>query len=312
MTVHVVAAVILDSEERVLIAERPADKHQGGLWEFPGGKVEPGERIEGALCRELEEELGILPSEYEPLIKIRYDYSDKSVLLDVWTVTAFSGEAHGREGQPIEWVDKAQLRDYEFPAANHPILNAAILPERYLITGSFRDKSELIDKVSSALRMGISLVQFRAPWLDKEQYRECVESLVPLFSGHESKLIVKGELEWLEDDSVGGIHLTSSQLESLHKEGWKHSGGKIVGVSCHSGLQLVQASEVGAFFATLSPVEETSFHPEANPLGWGQVGPMIENATLPVYCLGGMRDNDLVQACRLGAQGIAAISAWWS
>lgn len=124
--VHVAVAVITDGNGQILIARRPENVHQGGLWEFPGGKVEPGERLEQALQRELHEELGIELKACQPLLEIHHDYADKQVFLDVWRVTAFSGEAYGREQQPIRWVAAEALADYDFPAANQPILKALL------------------------------------------------------------------------------------------------------------------------------------------------------------------------------------------
>eukprot|EP01137_Pigoraptor_chileana_P016793 Opistho-2@73895 len=98
--VHVAAAVIRDDSGKILIARRADTQHQGGLWEFPGGKVEADESVECALARELQEELGIVVGAARPLIKVRHDYPDKQVLLDVWEVSSFSGEPHGAEGQP--------------------------------------------------------------------------------------------------------------------------------------------------------------------------------------------------------------------
>ena len=132
--VHVAAAVIRDNSGKILIARRADTQHQGGLWEFPGGKVEADESVETALARELHEELGIVVSAARPLIKVRHDYPDKQVLLDVWEVSAFTGEPHGAEGQPLEWVAPRDLLNYEFPAANQPIVAAARLPAQYLIT----------------------------------------------------------------------------------------------------------------------------------------------------------------------------------
>ena len=125
--VHVAVAVISDKQGQILIAKRPDAVHQGGLWEFPGGKVESGESLKTALTRELAEELGIKLVSCEPLLKISHDYHDKEVLLDVWSVTAFTGEAYGREQQPIRWVAPKFLTDYDFPEANQPILKAISL-----------------------------------------------------------------------------------------------------------------------------------------------------------------------------------------
>jgi 8-oxo-dGTP diphosphatase len=132
--VHVAVAAIFDDQGRVLISQRPAHVHQGGLWEFPGGKLEPGETAVNALRREIYEELGITVQTVRPLIRIMHDYPDKAVLLDVWRVDDFTGKPAGCEGQAIEWVVVENLGDYLFPAANIPIIMAASLPDRYLIT----------------------------------------------------------------------------------------------------------------------------------------------------------------------------------
>jgi len=124
--VHVVAGIVRDTYGRILISRRHDHLHQGGLWEFPGGKVEAGESVGEALARELLEELAVTVLVAEPFQQIRHDYPDKSVLLDFWLVTEFDGEARGVEGQPVEWVNVAALRDYEFPAANVAIVDALI------------------------------------------------------------------------------------------------------------------------------------------------------------------------------------------
>ena len=122
--VHVAVGVILDDHNRVLISRRADDAHQGGLWEFPGGKVEAGESLLEALARELREELDIHVNDSEPLLEISHDYSDKSVLLDVHVVRGFGGKPRGLENQPLAWVPASQLSDYQFPEANVPIVDA--------------------------------------------------------------------------------------------------------------------------------------------------------------------------------------------
>ena len=124
MTVHVAVGVILDADHNVLITRRDPKSHQGGLWEFPGGKVEPGEDLSSALNRELREELNIAPLRTSPLLQVRHAYADKSVLLDVHVVWEFSGEPSGLEGQPLAWVAATELANYSFPTANHPIITA--------------------------------------------------------------------------------------------------------------------------------------------------------------------------------------------
>ncbi len=122
--VHVAVGVILDARQNILLTRRPDHVHQGGLWEFPGGKVEDGEDLASALARELREELGIEPLKTSPLIEIQHDYEDKSVLLDVHVVWRFRGQPRGMEGQPMAWVPVSELQDYAFPVANEPIIPA--------------------------------------------------------------------------------------------------------------------------------------------------------------------------------------------
>ena len=120
--VHVVVGVLLNENQQVLIALRPVQSHQGGLWEFPGGKVEEGESVECALNREFEEELGISVLACTELTQIRHEYIDKSVLLDVWRIEKYSGTPKGREGQVIEWRALSKLRAEDFPKANELII----------------------------------------------------------------------------------------------------------------------------------------------------------------------------------------------
>jgi len=124
--VTVAVGIVQDRQGRVLVSRRAADAHQGGLWEFPGGKVEPGEAIEMALAREFREELGVEVLASEALMRIEHDYGDKQVCLDVRRVTQWQGEACGLEGQPLAWQLPEDLRDWAFPAANAPILNRLI------------------------------------------------------------------------------------------------------------------------------------------------------------------------------------------
>lgn len=131
--VHVAVGIVTNADGAVLIARRPDHVHQGGLWEFPGGKVESGETVAAALQRELHEELGIAVQAAEPWLHVQHAYEDKSVLLDVWWVRSYAGEPQGREGQPLAWVMPAAMLDLPFPAADQAIIDAltAAAPSDY-------------------------------------------------------------------------------------------------------------------------------------------------------------------------------------
>lgn len=119
---HVAVGIIYNEKAEVLIAFRSLNKHQGGLWEFPGGKLEAGESVSQALHRELKEELDLHTLEISHLLKIQHDYGDKTVLLDIWKVDSYTGLARGMEGQQIKWVKLNQLQNYKFPEANLEIV----------------------------------------------------------------------------------------------------------------------------------------------------------------------------------------------
>lgn len=123
---RVAVGVVSDPDGRVLIAQRAAHRHQGGLWEFPGGKIEAGETAFAALVRELHEEVGIRVIAADYWLSVPFEYPDLSVTLDVYRVLRFRGDAAGREGQPLVWVSPPELGSYAFPAANRPILAALL------------------------------------------------------------------------------------------------------------------------------------------------------------------------------------------
>ena len=119
--IHVAVGVIM-RQQHILLALRSSKQHQGGKWEFPGGKVEPGETVPQALTRELHEEVAIDVTHSSAFMQLEYAYPEKTVLLDIYLVSAFNGEPHGREGQPLRWVSIAELSDIAFPDANKPIV----------------------------------------------------------------------------------------------------------------------------------------------------------------------------------------------
>lgn len=128
--VHVAAAVLVDARGRVLIAQRPAGKHLEGAWEFPGGKIEPGETPRQGLARELEEEIGVAIEHPRPLMRLRHTYPTSEVLLDVWVVRRYRGQPRGLDGQALRWCDRNALRSAPLLPADRPIITALRLPQR--------------------------------------------------------------------------------------------------------------------------------------------------------------------------------------
>ncbi|MDZ7750768.1 MAG: Nudix family hydrolase [Gammaproteobacteria bacterium] len=307
--IPVAAAVVTRDDGRILIARRPDDAHQGGLWEFPGGKVEAGETARRALVRELAEELAITVTACRPQLRVRHAYADRSVLLDVWRVTEWRGEARGREGQAVAWVTPAQLADFAFPAANRPIVAAAHLPERCLVTPPPGDPEAFLAGLEQSLAAGVGLVQLRAGGLPEERLAALAEAVTALCHRYGALAVLNGPpdqaLRWRMD----GVHLTSPRLMALVErpapaELW-------CSASCHTPREVARANDLGLDFILCSPVKPTASHPGAATLGWAGLHALTELAAMPVYALGGMVAADLPAAWNAGAQGIAAIGGLW-
>ncbi|EMP57522.1 mutator MutT protein [Marinobacter santoriniensis NKSG1] len=313
--VHVAVAVI-ERRGRILIARRPDHAHQGGLLEFPGGKVEPGETVQAALIREIAEETGLKVPEdsLAPVIGIRHDYGDKRVFLDVWHTRDAIGEAEGREGQPVDWLDPSELRDDQFPAANRPIIRALRLPGVLAISGPFDEPRKGLEILESSLAVldpdEPAMVMLRAPDLSEDAYLAFAEQAVRRCRELGHLPLLHGPAErYTRIPSAAGIHLPWREARTLESRPVPVSAW--FGVSCHDEAQLAHAAALGADFATLGPVLPTESHPGQPALGWPRFQSLVARATLPVYALGGLGPEDVPRARELGSQGVAGIRYWW-
>lgn len=312
--VHVAVAVIKNQHGQYFIAQRAKNAHQGGLWEFPGGKVENDESVLEALKRELFEEIGIALIHATPLIQIHHDYHDKSVLLDVWSVDEFTGEAFGKEEQKTAWIKQDDFPLYNFPAANLPIIKALQLPDKYMITGKFHTENELMLHIQSGLKKGIKLVQFRASDLTEGIYFEYAKKIHALCEKKHAKLLLNTSInnykKYQAHKYSHGIHLTAKELKLFSST--ELPDNLLIATSTHNKEELLFAEKNKIDFAVLSPINKTSTHPDSIPLGWDKFKALTDIINIPVYALGGMTENDLITAKSNGGHGISAIGAFWN
>ncbi len=308
--IEVAAGVLQDAAGRVLLARRPEGVHQGGLWEFPGGKVEPGESVRQALERELEEELGIGIKACRPLIRVGHRYADRNVVLDTWLVSAWRGEPRGREGQPLQWAAPREIDPASMPAADLPILKALSLPSRYVITPpQVENPSTFLGQLEDTLDLGAKLVQLRVFGLEMPRWWKLVREADRACRESGATLLLNASLQEALALGVQGLHLNRQRL--MRMDSLEEARGLLVGASCHDDRELQKAQALGVDFAVLSPVLPTASHPEARPLGWEGFTSLAQDANLPVYALGGMQPGMAEQAWHHGAQGIAGISGLW-
>ena len=311
--IHVVAGVLFDAMGRVLVAQRPNGSHLGGLWEFPGGKLQPGEPRRDGLVRELAEELGVRVLSARPLIWVEHRYPDRDIVLDVWSVESYTGEPHGREGQQVEWRDARGLEVAEFPPADAPVLTALRLPRRYLVTPEpGRNWSAFLGRLADRVDQGFELVQLRAKSLEMPALVELGRHAAEICRLGGAKLLVNAMPEVARCCGADGVQLTSRRLARLVREQRTLGGNRfLVGASCHDADDLGRARVAGCDFAVLGPVRATPTHPGAPVLQWDGFTRLARGAGMPVFAIGGLGNDDIATALHGGGQGVAAIRAFW-
>ena len=309
-SIHVVAAAIFDTKGRLVISKRLDHLHQGGLWEFPGGKVESNETVEDALKRELREEINILPEAYRPLIRVHHDYGDKKILLDVWLVSEFIGEPQGLEQQEVQHIELRDIHHYDFPAANKPILKALLLPCCIAISGQFIDVRDACEKTELVLKnRKIDAFHFRAPFLSDDEYMVVARELQNICEAKDIPFFVNRSYKIYKALNADGLHVSQSEFKKLTLAQVRDVS--LMGVSCHTAAELASAVSMGADYGFLSPIKPTNTHINTNAIGWEKFQTLVDEQSIPVYGLGGMSVNDLALSYQYGAQGVAAIAAFW-
>lgn len=306
--IPVAAAVITRPDGRFLLAQRPAGKPYSGWWEFPGGKIEPGETVDEALRRELFEELGIEVETAYPWITRRYRYTHAAVRLHFRRVTRWRHEPHGKEDQALAWATADAPGVAPILPANGPILKALALPPVYGISqaGELGD-AEFLRRLDVALARGLRLVQIREKGMPEARLRPLAQAIVARARQHGARVLVNGD-GWLAGRiGADGVHLPAASLARLGER----PPLPLCGASCHDERELAQAAALDLDFVVLGPVQRTRSHPDARPLGWERFAALAQDYPLPVYALGGMTPADLETAWRCGAHGIAMVRGAW-
>jgi 8-oxo-dGTP diphosphatase len=326
--IHVVAAVLEDPAGRVLIAQRPPGKSFAGAWEFPGGKLLPGEDRFAGLARELEEELGIHIEAARPLIRYRHRYPELDVELDAWRVTRWRGAPQGREGQALSWHEPERLLALGLLPADGVIVDAVRLPPVVLVTPPAASAGEgaFLDSLEAAAGPDL-LVCLRRPDLDPGALLELAAGAACRLEGSGARLLLHGDpeklLPLLRDvpatlrprlgDALAGLHVPARFLPALAEPGTSRPVPRSLwfGASCHGTAELDAARAAGADYAFLGPVRPTESHPGQPEIGWQDFAALLADQPFPVYAIGGLGRGDLETAWAAGAQGIAAIRGLW-
>lgn len=306
--VEVAVAILVRADGRILLAQRPSAKVYSGYWEFPGGKVEPGEPVVDALAREVLEELGVDVTRAYPWIVRRFVYPHATVRLNFFRVTDWRGELQSVEGQMLSWQDPAAVDVAPMLPANAPVLKALQLPAEYAITqASVIGVDESLRLLEHRLRDGLRLIQVREKQLDPVVREGFASAVIEMSAAYGARVLINADIELARRLGAAGVHLTAQQLSKLTVRpdlDW-------CAASCHSSQDLRLAEALDLDFAVLGPVKSTLTHPEAVPTGWESFGATIADAIIPVYAIGGMKPDDLEVAWSHGAHGLAMLRAAW-
>ena len=313
--VEVAAAILLrehsdgSTEYEYLLARRPQGKVYAGYWEFPGGKVEPGENLRQALIRELHEELGITIDCANPWLSCRFTYPHATVRLKFFRVSSWHGEISPIEHDGFVWVkigDKAPVSPV-LPA-NGPILRALELPARYVLTCAAENGiAAELKHLQTALSKGVRLIQVRDKTLAPQQRQQFAASVLALTTDYpDARVLISDDEELARAVGAHGIHLSSNRLQQINQR----PSFEWVAASCHNREELDRAATLGLDFTVLGPVLPTPSHPQTPGIGWAVFAQQIEQSPLPVFALGGMLPEMLETAWKNGAHGIAQMRGW--
>ncbi|WP_374510547.1 Nudix family hydrolase [Niveibacterium sp.] len=306
--VEVAAAVITRPDGSFLLGQRAPDTFYAGYWEFPGGKVEPGETAHAALVRELQEELGITVHRANPWITREHLYEHAHVRLHFFEVSDWSGTPNDHVHSALEWQKADALSVSPMLPANGPILKSLRLPRTMGVTHAAEiDIDAQLAALDAALGAGLRLVQIRDVTLAADARAQLAREAVARCHAHGAIAVVNGDPALTAAVGANGLHLRAAQLAEFSSR----PDFEWVGASCHTRADLEAAARLELDYALLGPVLPTATHPGASGIGWGAFHMLTRDLPMPVFAIGGLIPADMDAARGYGAHGIAAIRSVW-
>ncbi|HMN79505.1 MAG TPA: Nudix family hydrolase [Burkholderiaceae bacterium] len=306
--VDVAVGVLIRDDGAVLLGQRPPGKPYAGWWEFPGGKLEAGESVAGALARELHEELGIAVERCDPWVVREFVYPHAAVRLHFRRVSRWRGQPQGREGQAFVWQRPDAIDVAPLLPATVPVIGWLRLPADYAISDAAgMGEARFLQALERRLAAGLRLVQLREKSLSADAFDRLFRVVRARCSAAGARLLINSAHDRSYWRAADGVHLTSPDLAAAAER----PALPLVAASCHDAAELALAGRLQLDFAVLGPVLPTRSHPGATPLGWPGFAAAAGDARLPVYALGGVGPQHRQAALAAGAQGLAGIGAFW-
>lgn len=306
--VQVVAAVIEQPDGSYLLGRRAPGTFYAGYWEFPGGKIEPGESARDAIVRELQEELGIAVLRADPWLRREHVYEHAHVNLHFFRVREWSGTVRDHVHDALSWQRPGAEAVSPMLPANGPVLASLRLPPAYAITEAARiGAGPQLARLQQALARGLRLVQLREPGLPAPERTAFYREALAACRGAGAQVLVHADVALARELGADGVHLPARMLAAISGR----PGLPLVAASCHDAHELSRAAHLGCDFAVFGPVLPTPSHPGAPALGWAGLAAQLAVPPLPTYGLGGLRPEDLDQARHAGCHGVAGIRSFW-
>ncbi len=297
-TTEVAVGVVLRPDGAVLLADRPAGKPYAGYWEFPGGKIEPGEDVQQALARELHEELGIDIGAALPWFTFEYDYPHAYVRLHFRRVFDWHGTPHAREGQQLAFVDPSG-------AVPQPLLPAAIPALRWLTlpTVCLRSNarqvgaSGFIEVLDARLAQGLRLLWVDEPGMPERDFGLLLDAAVVRCRAHGALVLISHAAA--AGAQADGVVLAADALGQIEARPDVRWVAAVVG----DDAALAHARRLGCDFVIAEPVLPSPAMPSP-AIGWRGFSALAAQAAMPVFAAGGLASSDLDLAQRAGAHGL--------
>lgn len=306
--VEVAAGVIVRGDGAFLLGRRAPGTFYPGYWEFPGGKIEPGEDAAAALVRELDEELGIRVMTLEPWIVRRHDYEHACVTLRFFRVTRWEGELKDHVHDALSWQFADACEVAPVLPANGPVMKALRLPSFMGITHALEiGVDEQLRRMDAALAGGLRLIQIREAGMPPARLLQFTRETLARAREHRAIVVVNGGLDIARAAGADGVHLKSTDLAQTALR----PDFEWVGASCHDRSELERAAGLGLDYALLGPVRPTLTHPGASGIGWDRFAVLAGGLPMPVLGLGGLSAEDVGEARSHGAHGVASIRSAW-
>ena len=308
MDINVAVAVLINTDQQVLFAQRPPPKPWEGWWEFPGGKIEKYETSVDALYREIYEEIGVKITQFTKWVTRKYSYGGNDVTLHFFKVHKWEGEVTSKEKQKLVWAYLKEPNVCPILPANLFIQKAFNLPKYYAITNlAETSKKVFFTQLHKKISDGLEIIQVREKNISFDELKIFSKEVIEICKPKNVKVIINSDVNLAYEIKADGVHLTSKDLLSIKVI----PKNIIVSASCHTQEELAIAEKLNLNFLVLSAVKKTLSHSDIKPIGWNKFRNIVNKVNTPTYALGGLGARDYQVALENGAIGIASQRAIW-